>query len=75
MNAIGILICLPGWLFAVDAIRRPAWQWRYANRNRVFWAALLIIFSPLFVIPYALIAFPKLLNASQRGNPDSLYGS
>jgi hypothetical protein len=64
---IGLLAYLGCWLVAVDAIRRSSWQWTSADRDKTFWVIMLILFGPLFVIPYLLAVLPRLLKASSDG--------
>lgn len=55
------------WILAlVDAIRRPAAQWRWTGRPKAVWVVLLAVFGGPASIAYWVWAFPSLRNVERR---------
>jgi|GEM_PF-4927500 len=73
MTAMIWILYLLGWVAAADCLRRPAWQWRNADRNRAFWVVLLIMLGPILVLPYAFICLPPLSGAAREGAGDDTF--
>lgn len=71
MSAISWLILIFDIGLAVDAARRPASVWAAADRQKVFWVALLAICGILVVIPYLIGVLPRLVQAGREmsGSP------
>lgn len=63
---------LLGLIALVDVLRRPAWQWHYARRNKPLWAGLLvvgIVFGAFGGLAVAVVYYFFVQPALKRATP------
>jgi hypothetical protein len=63
---VGLIWIAVTVLGLIDALRHPASDWDYADRNRPFWVIFMFFFGPLFLVPYLVAVRPRFPTAAIR---------
>lgn len=63
---IGVIWWGPALLAMVDAFRRPAESWVYADRERSTWVILMFFLGPITSLIYLISIVPRFPRRSHR---------